>query len=143
GLPCALEIAEHPPSGSVAAYLAAFDLQTQPFDIEEHRLWDNWVAFDSRFGIYHRYTQSAPRKPRLGARSADSAHDDAGIRHFVSADGREWFHLGMSLEKSSRDELAYWSGRLVVHGRRYFLFHTRGETSGERQYIALSESLDG
>lgn len=127
---------------AIQHYLSENSLHLEPFEHDRHNLWDNWGAWDGRYGIYHRYSQTAVS--HLGLGSTDkSAHNEAAIRHFVSADGKIWYHLGLVLEKKAPDELAYWSGKLVIHNGLYYLFHTRGETSGRNQYIAVSVSRDG
>ncbi|MCB0404277.1 MAG: hypothetical protein KDD51_05790 [Bdellovibrionales bacterium] len=140
---CRLAIAAHGPiPKSVERYFAQNFLVPDAFDGDKHNLWDNWGAWDARYRIYHRYSQTAGT--HLGLSSLDkSAHNEAAIRHFVSADGKTWYHVGVVLEKKSPDELAYWSGKLVIHEGFYYLFHTRGESSGRNQHIALSISKDG
>ncbi|MEZ4752194.1 MAG: hypothetical protein R3B54_16630 [Bdellovibrionota bacterium] len=140
---CRLAIqAEGPLPENIRRYFEENQLVPEVFDGDKHNLWDNWGAWDAEFGIYHRYSQTAGT--HLGLSAIDkSAHNQAAIRHFVSADGKIWHHVGVVLEKKSPEELAYWSGKLVVSNGRYYLFHTRGESSGENQYIALSISRDG
>jgi levansucrase len=107
----------------------------------EHLLWDNWVVFDSRRQIYHRYSLSAARK--FGP---ENRHMHSKLRHFTSQDGIKWRDLGIALEgrKTSFDEII-WSGSAMVrpNGSISLLYTGARSTTEKTQLIAEAISEDG
>jgi beta-fructofuranosidase len=109
--------------------------------LPDHWLWDFWFAQDG--DDVHVFFLHAPRA--LG--DPELRHRNARIGHAVSRDLRAWELLPPALgpgPPGAFDELATWTGSVLRHDRRWYLFYT-GLSSGEDgavQRIGLATSDD-
>lgn len=104
-------------------------------------LWDFWFATDG--DDHHVFYLQAPRS--LG--DPEARHHNATIGHAVSRDLRSWTVLPDALgpgEPGSWDDLATWTGSVVRHDGRWWLFYTGGSVreEGAVQRIGIATSTD-
>jgi len=109
--------------------------------LRDHWIWDFWLARDQQ--CYHAFFLKAPKS--LG--DPDARHWSARIGHAVSQDLRSWEVLPDALgvgEPGAWDDKATWTGSVVAHDGRWYLFYTGISTAedGLVQRIGVATSDD-
>jgi beta-fructofuranosidase len=104
-------------------------------------LWDPWFL---QHGTHHVFYLQVP----LLEDPEERHHAGVEIGHAVSTDLRGWRERPVALRPGTEgawDSLALWTGCVVEHGGRYYLFYTgrsRQEFWVQRIGLALSDDLD-
>jgi beta-fructofuranosidase len=105
-------------------------------------LWDFWLARDAE--THHLFFLQAPRSIRDPA----LRHVNATIGHAISTDLTSWTVVEDALASGpagSWDEVATWTGSVVPHDGRWYMFYTgaqrRGSTNVQRVGAAISDDL--
>jgi beta-fructofuranosidase len=109
--------------------------------LTDHWTWDFWIARDG--AQYHLFFLKAPKS--LG--DPDLRHVNARIGHAVSTDLREWDVRPDALgpgQAGTWDDLATWTGSVVRHDGRWYMFYTGVDTvdRGAHQRIGVATSDD-
>ncbi len=104
-------------------------------------IWDFWVAV--RGDEYHAFYLQAPRA--LG--DPDLRHRNASVGHAISTDLTSWAVLPDAVhpgERGSWDDVAIWTGSIIEHESRWFMFYTGTSHAeeGRIQRVGLATSDD-
>lgn len=111
------------------------------FAPEGKYLWDSWFL-NTKNGV-HAFYLCSPRDGDPEARH----HNNVSIGHAFSTDLYSWEDRGLALEpsedKSKFDSLSIWTGDIIEHEGKYYLFYTgRRESEFWVQRIGLAISDD-
>lgn len=119
--------------------MTSSDANTEDFFApSEAYLWDFWTLPANE--LWHLFHLQAPRQ--LGP---DERHHQSSIGHAISADLCHWQSQGTLLTPGPEpwDNLALWTGSVVTHQQRHYLFYTgRSRETYHIQKIGLAISDD-
>jgi beta-fructofuranosidase len=106
-------------------------------------LWDFWFAPHRPGEPYHLFHLDAPRD----LPDPEDRHFVASIGHAVSDDLIEWRRVETALaptEADAWDDRALWTGGIITHAGKYYLFYTALSRAEERpvQRIGVARSRD-
>jgi beta-fructofuranosidase len=105
-------------------------------------LWDFWLAQDGP--DYHIFYLQAPRS----LKKESLRHWNVSVGHAVSQDLRHWQvlpdALGPSRNEGDWDDYTTWTGSIIRHAGRWYMFYTGGTRAekGLVQRIGLATSAD-